>query len=163
MLALYTGQRRGNVLRMRWDDIQDDGVHVKQQKRDKKVWVPIHPTLAEELKKLERKDLKIVGRRYGQPYTGSGFNSNWERQQAKHGFTGLQFHGLRRNAINSLLEAGCFIAEVAAITGQSFKMVAHYAQVVDQKRLASSAMNKLKTASGKPTGKLKVVGGTNAD
>lgn len=36
-------------------------------------------------------------------------------------------HGLRKNAVNALLEAGCTIAEVSAITGQTHQVVEHYA------------------------------------
>ena len=161
MLAYYTGQRKGDVLVMRWDAIEGDGINVKQQKTGKKVWIPLHPVLAEELSKIERKGVAIVGRRDGAPYTKCGFNRIWRRQQEKHGFKGLQFHGLRRNAVNALLEAGCEIAEVSAITGQSFEMVQHYAQGVNQKRLATTAMNKWQTDSGKPGGKLSIVGGGN--
>jgi integrase len=158
MLALYTGQRKGDVLSMRWDDIQDGLIRITQNKTGKELWIPIHPTLADELQQVAKNGVAVVARRDGRPLTDSGFNRNWRRQQAKHGFTGLQFHGLRRNAVNALLEAGCEIPEVSSITGQSFEMVQHYAQEVNQKRLARSAMNKLETNSGKPSGKLSVVG-----
>ena len=155
----HTGQRKGDVLTMRWDAIKDGGVHVKQQKTGKRVWVPIHPMLADEIAAIERKDMTIVARRDGKPYTISGFNAVWRRQQKKHGFTGLQFRGLRRNAVNALLEAGCEVPEVAAGTGQSFEMVQHYAQEVNQKKMATRAMNKWQTNIGKSSGKLLIVGG----
>jgi hypothetical protein len=41
-----------------------------------------------------------------------------------------------------LLEAGCTDAEVAAITGQSRKMVEHYGRQVGQRKLAASAILK---------------------
>lgn len=151
MLALYTGQRRGDVLAMRWDAIEGDAINVKQQKTGKALWIPLHPTLIQELTQLEKKGMTIVCRRDGGPYTDSGFNRIWQTQQANHGFKGLQFHGLRRNAVNALLEAGCSVPQVAAITGQSFEMVQHYAQEVDQKLQATSAMNKWKTSSVKPS------------
>ena len=159
MLALYTGQRKGDILAMRWNAIEGEGIHVKQQKTGKQLWIPLHPVLAKELTKIGRRGMTIVARRDDRPYTTSGFSTIWKRQQRKLGLTGLQFHGLRRNAVNALLEADCHLPEVAAITGQSFEMVQHYSQEVNQRRLASSAMNKLETSSGKPIGKLSVVGG----
>ena len=45
-----------------------------------------------------------------------------------------------------LLEAGCTTAEVAAITGQSFDMVEHYAKQVNQKKLAAAAILKWENA-----------------
>jgi len=41
-----------------------------------------------------------------------------------------------------LLEAGCTDAEVAAITGQTRRAVAHYPLMVNQRRLAASAIPK---------------------
>jgi integrase len=154
MLALYTGQRKGDILAMRWDAIESNGISLKQRKTGKIMWVPLHATLKSELAAIERKGFTIVGRLDGRAYTDSGFNRIWRRQQAKHGFSGLQFHGLRRNAVNALLEAGCEVPEVAAITGQSYEMVQHYSQDVNQRRMATSAMNKLETFTGKPSGKL---------
>ena len=52
------------------------------------------------------------------------------------------FHGLRKSAVVMLLEAGCTDAEVSAITGQSRKMVEHYAQQVNRRRLAASGILK---------------------
>ena len=55
---------------------------------------------------------------------------------------GLVFHGLRKSAVVFLLEAGCTDAEVSAITGQSRRMVEHYARQVNQKKLAAAAVLK---------------------
>ena len=41
-----------------------------------------------------------------------------------------------------LLEAGCTDAEVAAITGQSRDMIVHYSMMVNQRKLARSAILK---------------------
>ena len=56
---------------------------------------------------------------------------------------GFVFHGLRKNAVNMLLEAGCTEAEVSAIVEMSEQMVRHYARDVNKRRLARSAMRKL--------------------
>ncbi|RDD63614.1 hypothetical protein [Ferruginivarius sediminum] len=59
------------------------------------------------------------------------------------GFPGYSRHGLRKNAVNRLLEAGCATAQVAAVTGQTLQMVEHYAAQVNQARLADEAIRKL--------------------
>ncbi len=48
---------------------------------------------------------------------------------------------------SSLLEAGCTDAEVAAITGQSREMVAHYSIMVNQRKLACAAILKWERAN----------------
>jgi hypothetical protein len=51
-------------------------------------------------------------------------------------------HGLRKNAVNALLEAGCSAAETATISGQTLQMVEHYAKARSQKRLGEIAILK---------------------
>jgi integrase len=148
MLALYTGQRKGDVHKIGWKVIDADGfLTVTQSKTCKKLRIPLPPALLDKLSQLERKGFAAIDRRDGHPLTSSGFKRIWRRQQEKHGFKGLQFHGLRRNAVNALLEAGYSIPEVSAITGQSFEMISHCAQEVNQERMAQSAMNKWQTNS----------------
>jgi hypothetical protein len=58
------------------------------------------------------------------------------------------FHGLRKNAVIALLEAGCTEAEVSAIVGMSEQMVRHYSQEISARRLAINAMKKLEAGWG---------------
>lgn len=44
-LCVGTGQRIGDVLEMRWSDIQNGAVYVRQNKTNKELWVPILPEL----------------------------------------------------------------------------------------------------------------------
>ena len=44
-LALYTGQRQGDVLAMKWSDISNGVISVVQGKTGKAVWVPVHRDL----------------------------------------------------------------------------------------------------------------------
>lgn len=160
-LALHTGQRRGDVLGMCWDDIKDGGIAVKQEKTGAALWIPIHPTLAAELEilKVGRAAVNaeraregkppingntIVQRVNGQPYTGTGFGSIWNREQHRLKMPGLPFHGLRKCATQALFEAGCTPQEVQAITGHAtLQMVEHYGRGANQKRMAGSAMRKM--------------------
>jgi hypothetical protein len=47
---------------------------------------------------------------------------------------------LRKNAVNALLEVGCSVPETAAISGQSLRVVEHYAKERNQRKLASAAI-----------------------
>ncbi len=107
--------------------------------------------------------MQIVTNTRGLPWTGNGFRASWngalEPPPQKHGVlprphplwpikrAGLVFHGLRKSAVATLLEAGCTTAEVQAITGQSMQMVEHYAKQVNQKKLAASAILKWENAT----------------
>jgi len=59
---------------------------------------------------------------------------------------GLVFHGLRKNAVNMLLEVGCTEAEVSSIVEMSEAMVRHYAKDGNKRRLAVNGMRKLEAA-----------------
>ncbi|WP_337996184.1 tyrosine-type recombinase/integrase [Oleispirillum naphthae] len=165
-LALFTGQRRADVLAMRWDAITPDGgaIVVKQAKKKKEegaLTIPLHPILRVELAKIKAEQtsrtetrrrqkraaatpLTIVARLDGSAYTEDGFAALWNRAQHATGCAGLPFHGLRKNATNTLMEAGCSTKEAQAITGHNtLMMLEHYAKGANQKRLAESAMAKV--------------------
>jgi len=73
----------------------------------------------------------------------------WEREQKRVGVFGNPFHGLRKNAVSALFEAGCTPQEVMAITGHTtLEMINHYGKGANQKRLAQAAMDKLLTKEG---------------
>ena len=58
---------------------------------------------------------------------------------------------LRKAAARRLAEAGCSTHEIAAITGHaSLKEIARYTEAADRKRLAVSAMAKVRTLDVKP-------------
>jgi hypothetical protein len=46
-----------------------------------------------------------------------------------------------------LLEADCTDAQVAAVTGQTREMVAHYSLMVNQRKLAAAAILKWESAN----------------
>lgn len=135
----YTGQRTGDVCHMTWNVITADStIPVKQQKTGAELVIPIHPDLAAILAKAPRGDaLTILTNKRGRPLKPSAFLAWVKGLNAD-----LVPHGLRKNAVNALLEAGCETAHVSAITGQSLQMVEHYAKGRNQRRLADVAMLK---------------------
>ena len=160
-LALYTGQRLGDVLNMSWRDYIGDQISVKQAKTSKSLGLAIHRDLQTVLDRLlERtgstlvelwlRNARILLNSRGQPWK-TGFKASWQTQLNRPIMASLRerelvFHGLRKSAVVFLLEAGASTAEVQAITGQSIQMVEHYARQVDQKKLARSAIRKWESA-----------------
>ena len=149
-LALYTGQRRSDVLSMQWGMIDKDVMMVKQNKTGEQLWIPLHPVLKEYLSALKKTSTFIVPTRTGTAYTGDGFETSWRRQIQKVGIAGTKenpqctFHGLRRNAAVALQEAGCTDSEIMAITGhRTSAMVRLYTRDARQKKLAENAVRKL--------------------
>ena len=141
-LALYSGQRLGDCLAMRWDAINNGQLAVRQAKTGKTLLIAIHRDLAAVLDTIPRRAVTILTSADGTPWRG-GFQTAWRAHKPSAvRDAGLVFHGLRKSAVVRLLEAGCTDAEVAAITGQSRQMVEHYAKQVNQTKLAASAILK---------------------
>ena len=84
--------------------------------------------------------------RYGGPFNPIAF-STWFRDQCdRAGLRHCSAHGLRKAAARRLAEAGCSANEIGAITGHAtLKEIGRYTAAADQRRLALSAMNKIRT------------------
>ena len=144
-LCIGTGQRIGDVLRMRWSDFDGTGITIKQGKTGTELWVPCPPRLLALLAvaKKEAKGLTIVSNPKGQPAQYRWVNRLFGEARKVSGTQGLQVHGLRSNAASELAMAGCTDAEIAAITGHKARsMVVKYTRGARQKMLAESAGRK---------------------
>lgn len=147
ILALYTGQRLGDCLSMRWSAFDGAGIHVLQAKTKEPVYIPCHAVLQQELAewKKDAKGLTILQTVQGRPWTANGFQVEWRKAKVKHGIP-FQFHGLRKTAAAKLAEAGCSDREIMAITGhRSTKEVSRYTRQADQRVRAEAAIRKLET------------------
>jgi integrase len=138
-LALYTGQRQGDVLKMRWDAITGGMIMVRQEKTGKRLAIPLHKDLRDVLATIPQRAVTVATSTEGRPWTKDGFKATWNKHRPL-AIKGLVFHGLRKSAVVTLLECGCTDAEVAAITGQSREMIQHYAKQVNQQKLAAAAI-----------------------
>lgn len=149
-LLYYTAQRIGDACRMRWNDIRDGAIAVRQEKTGKNLLVPLHGALAAILAEQPKSALTILSNG-GKAFTPSVLRERLQTWAGKQKVKVVP-HGLRKNAIIALIECGCSIAETAAISGQTFAMVEHYARGRDQAKLASAAIlrwNKTGFSQGK--------------
>ena len=138
-LFLFTGQRIGDVRLMRWTDIRDGVISGMQQKTGFEYEIPIHRRLADILDRYPRGLTTILCKANGMRLSEDAIRMRLQKWAAARG----QFvvpHGLRKNAVNALLEAGCSVGEVSSLTGQSLQMVEHYAKRRNNKKLARAAM-----------------------
>ena len=146
-LLYFTAQRIGDVCAMRWGDVRDGVIFVRQQKTRKELEIPLHRDLAAELARTPRTALTILSDARGRPLKVDSLRDRLQRFAADRGHKVVP-HGLRKNAVNAMLEAGCSVAETAAVTGQSLKMVEHYAKRRSTRRLASAAILKMEGGKG---------------
>jgi len=137
-LLYYTAQRIGDVCRMRWSDVRDGVIAVRQEKTKKALAIPFHGALARLLAAAPKDALTILhrgGRQMREKALRDDLQA-WASARGQH----IVPHGLRKNAVIALLECGCSIAETAAISGQTLQMVEHYAKERNQAKLASAAI-----------------------
>jgi integrase len=148
-LLLYTGQRRSDVVTMSWSDVKDGAIGVVPLKTQRttgvRLWIPIHPALAEALAAAERVGETILTTSFGKAFTGNGFGNFMADKIAAAGLPDeCVTHGLRKAAARRLAEAGCTTNEIAAITGHAtLQEVARYTKAAEQKRLARTAISRL--------------------
>jgi integrase len=151
-LLFFTGQRIGDVCKMRWSDVRDDEIYVVQQKTGKKLWVPFHSELRAELDRTPKRGLTIITNHEGHPMTPQVIRRELKALGKLYGVAVVP-HGLRKNAVISLLEAGCSVAETAAITGQTYRVVEQYAAEISQRRMGKAAILKLEQRRNGETGR----------
>jgi integrase len=144
-LFYFTGQRINEVVKMSWRDVSGDFMRVYVQKTKRHIEVAINPELAARLDKLERPAVTILTNANGQPWTQSGLRQKLQAWAKGHGAAVVP-HGLRKNAVISLLKAGCTTAEVHGITDQSIQMIEHYAKGMSGLPLGRAAVIKLDAA-----------------
>jgi integrase len=109
--------------------------------------IPVHPELRRLIDATPSGHLTFLVTDFGKPFAVAGFG-NWFREQCDMAnLRHCSFHGLRKAASVRLAEAGCTPHEIAAaITGHaSLKEIVRYTATADRKRLAASAMAKVKS------------------
>lgn len=154
-LLLYSGQRRGDIIRMGPQHIRNGVLHVVQEKTAVELVIPVHPELATIIAAAPSGHLTFLATKSGRPFEASRF-SHWFREECdKAGLGHCSAHGLRKAAARQLAEAGCTAHEIGAITGHaSLTELVRYTKAADQRRLADAAMAKARTSSRKPRGKV---------
>jgi integrase len=149
LLALWTGQRQGDLLRLAWVDY--DGTHIRLTQRKSglrkvRVVIPVGAPLKAALKATPKRSPLILTNLDGKPWTPDGFRSSWRKACTAAGVSGVTFHDLRGTAVTRLALAGCTEAEIGAITGHTLRDVrsildSHYLH--RDPALAESAIRKL--------------------
>ena len=119
-LLLCTGQRRSDVVRMAWDDIDGGSIRIIQGKTGAKLSVPLHQNLLDDLSSWPQRGERILATTFGKPFTSNGFGNFMADKIAMASLPDrCVTHGLRKAAARRLAEAGCTANEIAAITGHA--------------------------------------------
>ena len=153
MLALWTGQRQGDLLRLPWSAYDGTRIRLKQSKTGTRVSIPVGAPLKAALDSAPKRGPMVLTSTDKRPWTSDGFRASWRKACAKAGIVGVTFNDLRGTAVTRLALAGCTEAEIATITGHSLRDVrsildAHYLH--RDPALADSAIAKLEKRTKTP-------------
>jgi integrase len=140
-LALHTGQRKGDVVRMGQQHTKGDRILVRQQKTDRPLAIPMHPVLVRALAATPRTNMTFLMTERGAAFTAAGFGNWFRRLCNAAGLSHCSMHGLRHAAGRRLAEAGCTQHEIAATLGMSLRMVERYTKASSQEHLAERALD----------------------
>lgn len=107
----FTGQRIGDVLKVRLSDITDDGVYFEQGKTGKKLIVEMTPELravVDQAKGLHGKvsGLTLFQARGGKPYSYFGVSAMFRRACEKAKIQDFHIHDIRAKALTDLDRQG---------------------------------------------------------
>lgn len=146
MMALWTGQRQGDLLALTWSAYDGKYIRLTQGKRKRRVVIPVASTLKEVLETTQRVSPNVLTNIHKRPWTSDGFRTSFDKLKAKAGITGLTFHDLRGSAVVRLALSGATVPEIATFTGHSLKDVEaildkHY--LGRDVKLAENAVRKL--------------------
>src|SRR5262249_51364636 len=144
-LLLYTGQRRGDVVKLGRQNVHNDVLTIDQGKTEggeqAHLEIPLHPKLREIIEATPTVGVKtFLVTHFGKPYTAPGCG-NWFRELCDEAACqGVSAHGLRKATARRLAEIGCTAHQIAAITGHAtLKEVQRYTNAADRKRMAREA------------------------
>lgn len=141
LLALHTGQREGDLLRLPWSAYDGKIIRLRQGKSRRgqrlglAIEIPCTDALRRMLDGMERISPLILSTKTGRAFKKRYFVGLWNQVMTKAGLetislpdmpepVKLHFHDLRGTTVTLLSEAGCTPQQIATITGHSLKTVA---------------------------------------
>ncbi len=139
MLALETGQRQGDLIRLKWSDIEDGILHLQQSKTGAVVAVPISRALQDHLDSAPGDHSgPILRAETGQLWTnpGAALRSAWGHVRQRAGIKGVTFHDLRGTFVTRKLSEGWSPTQVAMCTGHRLRDLASLDVYADRKVIA---------------------------
>lgn len=120
-LALWTGQRQADLLKLGWASYDGERLTLRQGKRKRKVDMPVAAPLKALLDAAPKTALTILTAANGKPWSTSPkptyFQHQWRKVMLAAGVDGLHFHDLRGTTCTLLAEAGATPSEIAAMLG----------------------------------------------
>ncbi|MDW4551496.1 tyrosine-type recombinase/integrase [Defluviimonas sp. D31] len=157
ILAIHTGQRYGDLIRLRWSDFDGESLSLKQSTTKARVTVHCSETLRRMLDSTPRQGPYILTRADGRPWFTEGSDKELGKQWRVHiieaGFYPrplkemtkaekagqLHFNDLRGTAVTLLDKAGVAIPQMCAVTEHTLQSAT---RILERYMARTSAMSR---------------------
>jgi integrase len=141
----YTGWRKGEITRLRWDQVDLRGHHIRlwagEAKSEKCRSLPLDGALLSIIQQQRQTvGSPLVFNRSGKAI--KDFRETWIRACRKAGCPGMLFHDFRRTAARNLRQAGLSETEAMSITGHATSSVFRRYQITTEHDIREAAASK---------------------
>jgi integrase len=143
-LLVFSGQRRGDVVRFGKQHVKNGKLIFKQQKTGKDMYLPILPELQKIIDASPCGDLTFLVNELNRPWNAHGFSNKFREWCNQAGLPKLSAHGLRKASATVAANNGATAHQLMAMFGWStLAMAEHYTRAANREHLAEQAMNLL--------------------
>lgn len=142
-LMLWTGQRRGDAIKLGPDDVRDNKIDVAISKTGKALRLSIAPQLqaAIDAMPVGPNTKRYLINSYGKPYTNAGFGNKMRDWCEEAGLPQCTAHGLRKAMMRRMAERGMANRTLKSVSGHTRdEEVSIYTEGADQAQLAEEAI-----------------------
>jgi integrase len=145
-LALSTGARRGELIRLKWTDVDLDPTRARATVHDTKngdrrvlplVGKALEALRALKLQKSARSEY-VFPPPSGLPGPYENFDGHWYGALTTAGLTNLHFHDLRHSCASYLAAQGASLLEIADVLGhRTMQMVKRYSHLTQSHKVTA--------------------------
>jgi len=119
LAAITTGARRGELLGLRWNDIdfERQTAYVQTTKNGQPKVLPLTDDVVKELTKFRQQDGSLIFNSEVKPDKAFCFNKQWKKALILAEVDNFRFHDLRHTTASYLAQSGASLLEIAEVLG----------------------------------------------
>jgi integrase len=146
-LLLFTGQRRGDVIKMGPQHVSNGSMRLRRGKNGLEGTIPILPALQAVIDATEIGHLTYLVTAFGKPFSDAGIG-NWFRDRCDEaGLRHCSAHGLRKAGARIAADLGATDEQLMALFGwKCRRQVSTYTRGANQKKLAHETATRIAEA-----------------
>jgi integrase len=148
LAAITTGARRGELLGLRWNDIdfERQTAYVQTTKNGQSKVLPLTDDVIKELTKFRQQDSSLIFNSEIKPDKAFCFNKQWKKSLETAEVGDFTFHCLRHTCASYLAQSGASLLEIADVLGhKQISVTKRYAHLcIDHKeKLINNVMSNI--------------------